>query len=429
MRTLPRLIALGLVLAAAAPASEGAAAGPAVAGKEGAAGSRVDTSRAPACVSPGPNYSADSPRDRFAVELLGKTSRGGETNALVSPVGIETVLAMLAQGATEPVRRSIRKILVGGGGLSAVVDSTCALVAIRADASRSDEVDLRVVNAAYLDLGLDLYPSFSAVLEDRFGARIERIDFADSSTPARINAWVAEETDGTIPILVSSLAPDDVLLLANAVHFRGKWSQPFDPAHTAPLPFDLHDGTTIEVETMQAFDLSVPYREDERFQAVSLPYGSGEFELVLVLPRLGIAPAAALHALRSDPAWLSGEGFRDEHGALALPRVTLREDASVLPVLSGLGLQSVLEDSDSFGGVAYPPPTLSRVVHRAMLELDEEGTEAAAATAAVFTTRAAVTDGAGFEMRVDRPFALAVRHAGSEALLFAAWVAAPTTAD
>lgn len=310
-----------------------------------------------------------------------------------------------------------------------MVDSTCALVAIRADASRSDEVDLRVVNAAYLDLALDLYPSFSAVLEDRFGARIERLDFADPSTPARINAWVAEETDGAIPILVSSLAPDDVLLLANAVHFRGKWSQPFDPAHTAPLPFDLHDGTTIEVETMQAFDLSVPYREDERFQAVSLPYGSGEFELVLVLPRLGIAPAAALHALRSDPAWLGGEGFRGEHGALALPRVTLREDASLLPVLSGLGLQSALEDSDSFGGVAYPPPTLNRVVHRTMLDLDEKGTEAAAATAAVFTTRAAVPDGAGFEMRVDRPFALAVRHAGSESLLFAAWVADPTTAD
>ena len=360
MRTLPRLVALGLVLAAAAPASAGAAAEPAAAGEEGAAERRADTRRAPACASPGPTYSADSPRDRFAVELLGKTSRGGETNALVSPLGIETVLAMLAQGATEAVRRSIRKILVGEGKLPAVVDSTCALAAIRADASRSEEVDLRVVNAAYLDLALDLYPSFSAVLEDRFGARIERLDFADSSAPARINAWVAGETGGAIPILVSSLAPDDVLLLANAVHFRGKWSQPFDPTHTAPLPFDLHDGTTIEVETMQAFDLSVPYREDERFQAVSLPYGSGEFELVLLLPRLGIAPAAALHALRSDPAWLAGEGFRDEHGALALPRVTLREDASLLPVLSGLGLQSALEDSDSFGGVAYPPPTLSR---------------------------------------------------------------------
>ena len=413
MRTLARLIAFGLVLATAAPVSA-------------AIQVQGEIPAAPACAGSDGTPRMGPPHEGFAVELLGEVSRSGEINALVSPLGVEIVLAMIAQGATEPVRDSIRETLAAGGRLPAVPDSPCALSFARADASRSDGVDLRVANAAYLDLAVDLYPSFSAVLEDRFGARVERLDFADSDTPARINAWVAEETGGAIPILVSSLAPDDVLLLANAVHFRGAWSQPFDPAHTALLPFHPQEGPAVEVDTMQAFDLSVPYREDEHFQAVALPYGSGEFELVLVLPRLGIAPAAALHALRSAPAWLGGEGFLRDRGTLALPRLTLREEASLLPALGALGLQSALEDADSFAGIAYPPPTLGRVVHRTMLELDEQGTEAAAATAAVFTTRAAVPDEAGFEMRVDRPFALAIRHAGSEALLFAAWVANPT---
>ena len=425
MRTLARLVALGLVVVTSAAASgTGVAAAPAeVVGEEGAAGRRAGTGPASACAGSDRTHGAESPRGGFVVELLGEVSHGGAVNALVSPLGVELVLAMLAQGATEPVRGSIREML---GGRHAVAGPPCALAAIRADASRADGVGIRVANAAYLDLALDLYPSFSAVLEDRFGARVERLDFADPSAPARINAWVAEETDGAIPTLVSSLAPDDVLLLANAVDFRGAWSQPFDPARTAPLPFHPHDGTTVEVDTMQALDLSVRYREDEQFQAVALPYGSGAFELVVALPRQSIAPVSALGALRSDPTWLGGERFRRDHGALALPRVTLREEASLLPALGALGLDSALEDADSFGGIAYPSPTLSRVVHRTMLDLDEEGTEAAAATAAVFTTRAAIPEGDGFEMRVDRPFALSVRHVGSRALLFAAWVAYPT---
>ena len=113
-------------------------------------------------------------------------------------------------------------------------------------------------------------------------------------------------------------------------------------------------------------------------------------------------------------------------GDLALPRVTLDEEASLLPALRALGLAVALDERYAFAGIAAPPPALTRVVHRTMLVLDEQGTEAAAATAAVMTTRAAIVDDEGFEMRVDRPFALAVRHRATGALLFAAWIANPT---
>ena len=177
---------------------------------------------------------------------------------------------------------------------------------------------------------------------------------------------------------------------------------------------------------MHADDLPARYREGEDFQAVALPYGGGRFEFVAVLPRAGLEASEALHRLAADPSWLGGRGFRRSRGALALPCLALDVEASLLPALRALGLGDALDDPQAFAGIAAPAPKLSRVLHRTMLVLDERGTEAAAATAAVMTTRAAlVEEERTFEMRVDRPFALAVRHRDTGAVLFMAWVDDP----
>ena len=116
---------------------------------------------------------------------------------------------------------------------------------------------------------------------------MQRLDFAGADAVETINAWAAQATDGVVPRLLSALEPDDALVLANAVQFKGEWSQPFDPARTAPLPFHLASGEAVEVPTMQADDLPARYRDDQDFQAVRLPYGEGAFALTVVLPRAG----------------------------------------------------------------------------------------------------------------------------------------------
>ena len=416
---------------------------------------------------------SDAASGRFAVELVAEVSGEGRANALVSPLGIGVVLAMLSQGAIEPVRRSIQELVKGGSGgrgraeaatarISEGLESTgagesrgnrrsgvdraageapseavatggagmedtlsCRLAGVLGAAREDPGVKLDVANAAFADRRLDLFPSFSAVLLDRFAAHVERLDFASSGAVPRINAWVTRATANAIPRLLSHLEPDAALVLANAMHFHGEWSRSFDPELTVPLPFHPEAGVAIEIPTMQAEELSARYREDADFQAIALPYGGGEFALVVVLPRAEVTPSDALRRLASDPSWLGGTGFHQTTGYLALPRVSLNEEASLLPTLSALGLATALEDAEAFAGIAAPPPALSRVVHRTMLELDEQGTEAAAATAAVMTTRAAISEDEGFDMQVDRPFALAVRHRGTGALLFAAWVANP----
>ena len=379
---------------------------------------------------------------RLGIRLLAAISEESEGNALVSPLGIGAVLAMVSLGATEPVRRAIEEVIGAGGstsgsgeGDSADTDSARMLACQLATLPFVDfvgntvVVEMRFANGVFADRRLDLFPSFATALDDRFGARVERLDFADDGSVARINAWVSEATHDAIPVLVSDLEPDDVLVLANAVRFRGEWTHRFDPERTVPAPFHLRSGTTVEVPTMHASELRVRYREDEGFQAVALPYGSGDFELVAVLPRVGVDPGEALRRLASDPTWLGGRGFRRSPGSLALPRLNLETEASLLPALGVLGLEPAIDDAQAFAGIAAPAPMLSRVIHRTMLVLNERGTEAAAATAAVMTTRAAVVEPEPFEMRVDRPFSLAVRYRPTGAVLFAAWVENPASSQ
>ena len=447
--------ALAVVFALATPATAAVFGGK----RQGSGSDRPDCAPPAAVACPCPALEAGSSFGRFGVDLLDAVSGEGGTNALVSPFGVAAVLAMLAQGATEPVRAAIREMLreeagipasdaletkssggaatgsggspmgtdatAGNGGGGAVDTLHCRLEAVLAAAGEDNGVEMRIANAAFADHRLDLFPSFSAVLRDRYGARAERLDFAAGGALDRINAWVAKATEDVIPRLVSHLEPDDALVLANAMHFRGTWTRRFDSSRTTSRPFRLQPDTAIDVPTMQAESLPARYREDGDYQAIALPYGDGDFVAVVVLPREGLEPAATLRGLAADPSWVGGAGFRRAAGYLALPRLTLHGEASLLPVLRELGLASALEDANAFAGIAAPAPVLSRVAHRAMLVLDEQGTEAAAATAAIMTTRAAIPQEDGFEMVVDRPFLLAVRHRATGTLLFTAWVADP----
>ena len=217
---------------------------------------------------------------RFGAELLAAVSEDGSRNALVSPVGIHTVLAMVSQGATAEVRRWTNEIAG-----QAIDPPSRQLDLVLAAAEADAAVELRVANGAFADRRLDLFPAFAGVLEDRFGARVERLDFASDGAVTKINDWVAKATREAIPGLLSRLDPDDALVLANAIHFRGEWAQRFDKERTVPAAFHPASGDSVEVATMQADGLPAGYREGADFQAVLLPYGSGAFGLAVVLPR------------------------------------------------------------------------------------------------------------------------------------------------
>ena len=389
----------------------------------------------------------------FGLELLRKVSGEGRENALVSPLGIGAVLAMLAPGAREPVRGSIREMLgvgiedtesTGTGAAETALAAgepadgapsaghtrdgdtarmlACQLQRISISAERDDEVDVRIANGAFADRDLDLFPAFAWVLRDLFHARVERLDFSDKGAVDPINSWVKAATRGAIPQLLSSFGPYDELVLANAMRFQGEWTRRFDPKRTAAAPFHLRSGASVDVPAMQADDLPARYREDGDFQAVALPYGKGGFRFVVVLPRAGTSAPDAFRLLAADPSWFTGRGFGSSRGSLTLPRLTLNDDVSLLPLLRELGFESALNEATAFAGITAPPAKLTRMLHRTMLVLDEKGTVAAAVTGVTAMTTSIDLP---FEVKVDRPFAFAVVHHDTGAILFTGWVANP----
>ena len=363
---------------------------------------------------------ADIVSSRIGVKLLAEASRDGARTAIVGPLSVEAVLAMASYGAVAPVRRAVQGMFVENA--DGVWRTDCRLAAARDAARRDAGVDFHTANGIFPAHGLDVFPAFRTAIEDRFQARVARLDFSDPRSTEVINTWVKKETAALIPRLLDQpLESDTVLVLVNALYFKGRWARPFDPALTTLRPFHPGSGPAVERPTMRAEDLSARYREDGDFQAVELPYGSGGFALTVVLPRPGMLSADALEKLEADPSWLGGAGFGERDGRLLLPRVNLSYNDDVLPFLDRFTPGVDLRAPGAFSGIAAPAPRLSYVIHGAGLTLDEEGTEAAAATAAIFTKSLE----ARFDMQVDRPFAVAVRRIESGDLLFAAWVDDP----
>ena len=369
--------------------------------------------------------------DRFGLSLLRELSAGAKAgNVLVSPLSVAVALAMVAEGAERPARDAIAATLGLEGQPTKVIARAMAdmLRRLRRTANGGGDVTFTAANGIWTAPGLDVYPAFVEALELRFEAEPRTIDFADPSAAGEINAWVAEATRGTIPEIVGALSPDTAMVLANALYFKGRWAVPFDPADTASRPFTTAAGATADVPTMMLADTRLMYREDGWSQAVELPYGEGGFGLRIVLPKdAGMDLAALVERALADAASLAGEGFREIEGTLALPRFDIGYGANLPGALWALGLGPALDGPDSFAGIATPPPALGDILHRAALSVDEEGSVAAAATAVVMTRTLAGKE--RFEMIVDRPFLVVLRHRRTGVPAFVGYVADPAGAQ
>jgi serpin B len=365
--------------------------------------------------------------DRFGLALLRELSAGtGDGNVLVSPLSIAVALAMVAKGAERPARDAIATTLGIEGQPTAVTARAMAdfLRRLRRTADGGGDVTFIAANGIWTAPGLDVFPAFVEALELRFGAEPRRIDFAGPGAAGEINAWVAEATRGMIPEIVGGLSPSTTMVLANALYFKGLWTNPFDPADTTDRPFTTAAGGTANVPTMMLSNTRLMYREDAWSQAVELPYGVGGFSLRIVLPKDPVVGLAELvERALADAGSLGDQGFQEIEGTVALPRFDIGYGASLPDALRALGLGPALDDPNSFAGIASPPPALGNILHRAALSVDEEGSVTAAATAVIMTRALASKE--RFEMIVDRPFLVVLRHRRTGVPAFVGFVADP----
>ena len=358
----------------------------------------------------------------FAFWLLRELNRTrADANIFMSPLSASMALGMTMNGTAGTTLDEMRAALgFGNLELPQINESYRGLIALLRALDR--RVDFRIANSIWYREGFPVEPAFLAATRDHFDARVAALDFGSSSAPATINGWVDESTAGRIDRIVDdALDPRTVMFLINAIYFKGDWTRRFDPARTRDDVFTTLDGSTVPVRMMSG---SIPVRGGGSSDAevIELPYGGGVFAMTIVLPRPG-RTVNDLIATLSVAEWarLIGQ-LTDRELPLMLPRFTLRWKGELNEELKSLGMLA------AFGGGDFTPMSapfgrdlfISRVLQKSFVDVNEAGTEAAAATSVEVgvTSAPAVT-------RVDRPFLFAIRERLSGTVLFVGKIVAP----
>ena len=339
-------------------------------------------------------------------------------NHFVSPTSIAMALAMTYNGAEGKTRGQMADALgLAGIGPGDVNMANAALLATLASAD--PKVTIEIANSLWVRQGIRLADRFTQVNRDYYDAEVASLDFRDAAAPGVINAWVKQKTHDKIDEIVTSIEPGDVLFLINAVYFKGRWTDEFTKELTQPQVFHAPGGDVEHPMMRQSGKYR--YYAGEGLAAVRLPYGEGRFAMVVLLPDEGVGLGDFV--ARLTPAnwrrWLDGMSMRD--GDIVLPKFKLEYERTLNQVLSSLGMGVAFDpgraEFDGMLAAAIDMPFyISEVLHKSYVDVNEEGTEAAAVTSVRMAMTAMPRD--KFRMVVDRPFVFAIHDEKSDAVLF-----------
>jgi serpin B len=308
------------------------------------------------------------------------------------------------------------------------------------------EITLRSVNAAFGQAGYALETAYLDTLAAQLGAGLRLVDFrADADASRRqINAWVADRTEQRIKELLAGPSVSDAtrLVLVNAVYLKAPWASPFDPADTAKAPFTRADGTKVTVPFMHLVSSGLgpmmPAATGKGWAAVRLPYLGNQLAMTVIVPDDLEAFEKTLTAARlAELTQVSYEGsqegtLEDQKVDLSMPRFSLASDMSLGETLAAMGMPTAFDPTSAdFTGIASPDRTgepglhIAKVIHQANIDVDEKGTEAAAATAVSMATGGPGDESKPIVIRADRPFLFVLTDVPSGTVLFLGRVADP----
>ncbi len=391
----------------------------------------VHPAAAQSAIRPGPGSAREAAgaANRFASSFFGNLAQSKQGNFVASPFSVHGAMSMVAAGAAGDTEAQMVRTL----GLPAEKTArSTALVALRdrmEAAGARGEVTLDIANRVWVQKSYRLLPAFARGVELVFAAGFAEADFADRAEAARqeINGWVESRTRNRIRNLVPAglLSPMTRMVLVNAIYFHGAWETSFPENRTEAAPFHIAPGRTVRADLMQAHLERVGYRAEPGLQVCELPYRGRNLSMVVLLPEAG--------KLGDLEARIATEGFDAVCGAVvpqtvdvALPRFKIEAQFVLNEPLATLGMRDAFDSSkaDFSGMTGTRDLFVSIVLHKAFIEVNEKGTEAAAATAVIMERGAAIPS-KPVEFRANRPFLFALRDRPSGAVLFLGRMARP----
>jgi serpin B len=381
---------------------------------------------------------AAAANNEFGLDLYARL-RGQEGNLFFSPYSLSTAMALAytgAHGATADQMAAAQHWVQSGQAKqpwppAQLAQSLGALIKDQNQRGAQGKAELVVANALWGQKDLAFQADFLHTIEADFGGGLQRVDFVGDAEAARktINVWVADRTHERIQDLVPKGVLDRMtrLVLTNAIYFKGAWASPFQKEKTQKRPFTSSSGAAPEVPLMTQ-TASFPYAEANDLQILEMPYAGAGLSMVILLPRQPAALPEVEKTLCVEKVsgWL--QGLKTTEVRVFVPRFTLSSEFSLAETLRSMGVTDAFSAQADFSGMTGSRDLMiSAVLHKAFVAVDEEGTEAAAATGVVMKlTSMAPTKPVIF--CANHPFVFLIRDRVSGAILFAGRFAEPAKA-
>ena len=363
----------------------------------------------------------------FTFSLISKIPGSQGHNVMVSPLSISLALCMTLNGADGSTKSDMINAL-GLAGLSVDEINQIYSDLISALKKADSDVVMQIANSIWIKKTFPVLDSFIAVNQKYYDAQIQSLDF-DQAALVAINSWVNDKTNGKIPAILDQISADEIMFLINAIYFNGKWQIQFEKSSTQDGSFALSTGLTATVPLMMIKE-HFGYSEQTGYRALKMPYGRGKFAMVMLLPDVG--KSADQLILQLDPsAWesLKTALAADSKVDVWIPRFKFSWDSDLNDILSSLGMAVAFSRTDAnFSKInATAQLFISKVKHKSFIEVNEEGTEAAAATSVGIGVTSVGPGGPQFHAK--RPFLFFITEEDTGAILFAGKVENPLLAN
>ncbi len=349
-------------------------------------------------------------------------------NIFISPLSILLALAMTYNGAVGDTNLAMAEALQFKGFDLEELNSGFHDLLLSIKNADSD-IDLAIANSIWYILGYKVKEDFIERNRKYFGSEVNEIDFAAPEAVDTINGWIEEETRGKIDKMLSEIPADAVMYLINAIYFKGNWTYQFDEVLTSDDDFYLIDGTTKKVPMMSQQE-NFGYYKGDNFSSIKLPYGQEKMAMYIILPDEGVNLDSVIESLDTDRWKDILESFSSKQVYISMPRYKMEYGIKLLNnVLINLGMGIAFDPylADFSGIVSREPgesPWISRVLHKAVIEVNEKGSEAAAATVVEMMESAMPVEEI-IEFVVNRPFFFVIADDRSGSIIFMGKVVEP----
>ena len=358
--------------------------------------------------------------NQFAIDLYSELSSGNnKDNIFFSPISISTAFVIAYEGANGNTADEIQKTFDFVQNDDKRRDSFLSLIKSMNEED-SKEYKLRLANALWLADGFKPNEEYVNVARDYYDSKVTTVNF-NSDGIDKINAWVKDKTEGKIEEI---FAPDPAnaaiqLAITNAIYFKGTWTEQFDPEKTKMDDFYTDKDTTVKVPLMELETAFLNITRTDQARIVELPYEGEKVSMLVLLPEEIDGIRSLEESITTDNLKKWREDFQEIKTKVYLPKFKLETTYDLVPILQELGIHDAFVNAD-FGGISDSGLFIDKVVHKAFVEVNEEGTEAAAATGI------AMLQSGPIEFRADHPFVFVIQDNESGNILFMGRITDPT---